>query len=96
MGSAAEAKNPLKTCKFCVNTAIYYTTVIENISMKLSEKYLKDILRKRPIGSQHRLRRRAKHIRTLVDFHYKARVHCFSTWVVMIKCILLNPEKILA
>jgi len=23
----------------------------------------------------------------------KARVHCFSTWVVMIKCFLLNPEK---
>jgi len=27
----------------------------------------------------------------MVDF--KARVHCFSTWVVMIKCFLLYPEK---
>jgi len=23
----------------------------------------------------------------------KARIHCFSTWVVMIKCFHLKPEK---
>jgi len=27
---------------------------------------------------------------------FKARVHCFSTQVVMIKYFLLNPEKIFA
>jgi len=27
------------------------------------------------------------------NIELKAQVHCFSTWVVMIKCFVLNPEK---